>query len=494
MALGLIATIMLVSKANVVHGELERVESNVDGGHVTVFKLSVTPAAEPVPALKHRLMLRDIDLKHGNAASYYYRALLPVAETRKKILDQCGDEYYNWGSTDVPLDQLPLDKVHKAVALWNDSVMKSVRVATQRRECDWEWGIEELHGVDVLTFLLEEIQESRSISRALMLQVRAALAEKRTEDAIDLLRMNYRLARDVAREPLIVSSLVGMAISTLGHIEVIELIAQPGSPNLYWALSELPRPLVDTRSAIRAEMSLGLRMFPFIRDAETEEHSPEEWARLLAKAFIDTSQVFSNSDTHVVPSLDMMTGSRLAVTGMSLHAYPSAKSRLIAGGRDAKQIEAMPVGQVIAIDALREYLRIADDLEKWNYIPYQVMRTWKYSDPLYAHGLPAMITRGYGHALAATVLPAISAARNSEQRLGLQTDGIRAVEAIRMHTAETQRLPSSLDEVTVVPVPDNPLTGKPFEYRLDGDTAVLDLPAINGLPGVAWRFEIRLAE
>ena len=63
-----------------------------------------------------------------------------------------------------------------------------------------------------------------------------------------------------------------------------------------------------------------------------------------------------------------------------------------------------------------------------------------------------------------------------------------------MHAAQTGRLPKSLDEIKVVPVPENPATGKVFEYRLDDDTAILELPFRDGFPGTAWRFEITLAK
>ena len=41
-------------------------------------------------------------------------------------------------------------------------------------------------------------------------------------------------------------------------------------------------------------------------------------------------------------------------------------------------------------------------------------------------------------------------------------------------------LPAALADVTVVPVPLDPVTGKPFEYRLEGETAVLVGPATAG--------------
>ena len=73
-------------------------------------------------------------------------------------------------------------------------------------------------------------------------------------------------------------------------------------------------------------------------------------------------------------------------------------------------------------------------------------------------------------------------------------EGLRRREAIRLHAAETGNLPASLDEVTVVPVPKNPVTNEDYAYRLDGDTAVLELPASDGFPNVAYRYEIILAK
>ena len=42
----------------------------------------------------------------------------------------------------------------------------------------------------------------------------------------------------------------------------------------------------------------------------------------------------------------------------------------------------------------------------------------------------------------------------------------RYIEAIRMHAARTGELPAALDQLSVVPAPANPFTGRPFDYRL----------------------------
>ena len=50
----------------------------------------------------------------------------------------------------------------------------------------------------------------------------------------------------------------------------------------------------------------------------------------------------------------------------------------------------------------------------------------------------------------------------------------RAVEAVRLHAAANgARMPATLDAVKVVPVPLDPVTGAPFPYARDGETAAL---------------------
>src|SRR3954453_17767922 len=100
----------------------------------TVIRMTVTPAAEPIPALRHRLVARDVDLKPGNAAPYYYRAMLDLTPAMERIRKEFGDDYDNWyiSSADgTPLDKLPLDKVRKADSKANGIVPNYLRDAMQ---------------------------------------------------------------------------------------------------------------------------------------------------------------------------------------------------------------------------------------------------------------------------------------------------------------------------------------------------------------------------
>jgi hypothetical protein len=68
----------------------------------------------------------------------------------------------------------------------------------------------------------------------------------------------------------------------------------------------------------------------------------------------------------------------------------------------------------------------------------------------------------------------------SSIRLRRQLAALRAIEAIRAHLATGRGLPKAWSEVTAVPVPDDPLTGKPFDYRLDNGRAVIAAPPPAG--------------
>ena len=463
---------------------------------LTVYKMTVTPAPEPVPALAHNFIPRADTLRDGNAALFYLRSFANgiLSSAWKDIEKEHGEEDVNgtsgldaWYSIERPLDAATLEKVRFASLRFDTIVEQFVERATVRRDCDWGQQINELQGLEIIATLLPEVQESRSLARALMLRTRVAVADADYARAVDHLRMTYQLARNTAKAPFLVSGLVGIAEANMANAETIELIAAKDSPNLYWAIAELPRPFIDLVPSIRFEMTLGLRTFPFLLGPENTEHSPEEWARLIAAGAEDLQSALGNGGAN----LNDFTA-QAGVTGLAIVIYPEAKRRLIAAGIDVHRIEQMPVGQVLAIDAAREYRRIGDEFEKQWYLPYAVAKQRQEASDATIQG--NQLTGGLGRLLAGSLMPAVNSVRASGIRLEWQLNSLQAIEAIRMHAAQTGKLPVTLEEITVVAVPLNPLTEKPFAYRLDGATAILELPFSDGVPNVAWRFEIKLAD
>ena len=60
---------------------------------------------------------------------------------------------------------------------------------------------------------------------------------------------------------------------------------------------------------------------------------------------------------------------------------------------------------------------------------------------------------------------------------------LRCVEAVRFYAAgHDGKFPASFDDVKDVPVPDDPVTGKPFSYHVAGERAFLSATPFPGQP------------
>ena len=90
------------------------------------------------------------------------------------------------------------------------------------------------------------------------------------------------------------------------------------------------------------------------------------------------------------------------------------------------------------------------------------------------------------------ILPAVEKVHNATVRMDRKVAMMRTVEAVRLHMAATKSLPAKLSDVKVVPVPDDPLTAKPFEYAATEAGFTLTCPPGLGAIGrtVDYRYEV----
>lgn len=456
----------------------------------TVHRVVITPAAEPDLPLKYLLLPPYEKRKAGNSVPFYYRAILSLKDQPKDALKPFWDNYDRW--MDASPAKFPKEKVKPFLKKFG-SMFAELKIAAHREKTDWSWRLQDETGLEAISFLLPEVQEVRSLARLLVLKIRLEIAEGRYDDAVGSLQIGYRLSRDVAKPPTLINALVGIAIASLMDAEVLRMAGAPDAPNLYWALSKLPRPLIDMQPAMQYEMALPMKMFPSLKDAETADHSPEEWGRILGDAFLKLEYVNVG-----VPSGRLMKKkliSRLGMAGLAMRGYPRAKRDLIKWGYDAKRVEAMPVGQVIAIHQARTYRYMYQEQMKWSHLPYYQARAG------IARSEARLKEEGYFGSmgqtreilpLAALLLPAVSNAQMAGARLDSKTAGLQVLEAIRMYAAANDgALPKDLGDIKQVPVPKNPLTDEPFPYTSDGRNAVLLIPAPQGQPArVGWQLEI----
>ncbi len=470
-------------------------EQQRSASEVPTVHLSIAPAAATAPPVTDRLHL-PLDMREpGNSVSWWYRSILDFGRIREAgYFDTFNEKYDAW--MEGPVSDMPVEDVRTFMRQM-PSILESAHDAAQQRQTDWDLDIEELSGPDTIAFMLSEFQETRQLARLLILDARVAIADGRFDDAIRDLQTNYRLAQDVQQPQLIINGLIGIAITTMGHQTVAELIDAPDSPNMYWALATLPRPLHNMEEAMSYEVRICSRIFPWLENVD-HVRSNEEWRSEFRESLRSLEQVgMAQLGATERPTwlLDM------ASTGLVLRNYSRAKADLISWGYDAEEVELMPVGQVVAEHSSLLIRKVSERIERWVLLADSLPNGQAVWDALKAEEL-SLINEGMlgppilSHEtlpLVGLLLPAV----HSAWRATLVVEGklamLQTLEAIRMQAAVDGAWPESLDEVDVVPVPVNPVTGELFSFTKDGNHAVLEFPSPEPtIPQYGWRLELEL--
>ncbi|HYW77998.1 MAG TPA: hypothetical protein VE890_00410 [Thermoguttaceae bacterium] len=423
---------------------------------VPVTQLVLRPAGEPRQALKYRLLPKWIDRKSGNAAVIYNRCCLLLEENSD--WEEDAEKLYDL--FELPIAEIPLDEAKKLLGRYQ-YVLSQIALAAARDHCDWELFADEQ---DPITMMMPEISAIRGMARLLRYQASIQIIEGKLDEAIRTLQTGYALGRHMAEGPTLIHGLVGIAICGMMSSEVELLIQQPEAPNMYWALTALPRPLVDMRPGIEAEMNLLNYAFPELREVDDPRHGKAYWQTFsyrLADRFAKWGDFGMRDEPWKF---------QLMMAGMAIRGYPIARQALIDQGRPAAEVDAMPVPQVVAIYTLDTYNELRDEQFKWFMLPYHETRgRVDESQQRLREGMRREIIP-----LGSLLLPAISAAKFSVARNDRAIAMLRTIEAIRMDVADHDgRLPESLDDVEAVPVPRDPVTGEPFLYEKQGDTVLL---------------------
>jgi hypothetical protein len=417
---------------------------------IVPVRLTISPAAAPSPALKYDLLPDLKDQRPGNAALEYYRAFSPEwwgnirqAKTWEKITNAL---------------QVPLKDLSRQDLGWleQSTMLKQVDAAARREFVDWEMA--ERLRKEGFGLLLPDMQSLRQIGTLLAVRARLEIAEGRYDKALYTLQTGFALSRQVGDGVILIQMLVGVAIGQQMLAQLEDLIQQPGAPNFYWALTELPRPFFDLHKALQGEKMGLYGSLPALRDIESKPLTPEQQQELV------------NAYTYLESDHKPTWNDRLEVTSLVLRAYPEAKQALIAEGRKPEDVEALPALQVVLIHSLHQYQRIQDDMFKWYGLPYWEARPhFEQADKQFRQARARL--EGVPFILA---IPAIQKAAAAPVRLDRRIAALRCVEAIRLFAAaHGGKLPASLGDITEVPIPIDPMTGKAFAYRASGDRATL---------------------
>ena len=179
-----------------------------------------------------------------------------------------------------------------------------------------------------------------------------------------------------------------------------------------------------------------------------------------------------------------------ARSALVVQAYPEAKRALIAQGRPAVVIEAMPAVQVATLYTYQTYQEYRDDVLSSGraFLITRLTGAW-----MRRRGATTRFLRRRPFLkLFAMFLPAIQSSFPAAVRVDRQFDAIQCIEAIRMYAATHPGFPARLEDITEAPVPLDPMTGQPFSYRVDGDRATLIAGSARCPPAPDVRVPVRV--
>jgi hypothetical protein len=408
----------------------------------TVIRLTLQPTAAPKPALKYQLLPELKELNSGN----------PVQEYMKCFAEQ-QNFFFNKAVVDdreryqvMPLSELPL----KEMQMYRGrGPLKQADYAARLDTLNWQ--ILPRIKTDGVGTLLPDIQQLRMLAAALKVRFRLEVAEKRFEDALTTAKTMFALSRHLGEHPSLIGELVGMAIANLAVGPLEEMVQQPGCPNLYWALTDLPAPFISLRNGLQGSRVMLACHAEGIEDRHVM--TQQELDKLVAR-FSRTLQE--------IGLVKKDAGDELKSRLESEKHLAEARQRLIDSGLPEERVKAFLPLQVVLLDEKTKLEARLDDNLKVMTLPYWQFEA-QYQGPPATHDLSDELLRIFAGGL--------DKVRKAQARLEQRIALLRHAEAIRIYAAEHDgKLPESLNDIAV-PLPVDPFTGQPFRYSLDGPIA-----------------------
>jgi hypothetical protein len=406
-----------------------------------VVPLALSPAPVPVPALKYQLLPELRDLEPGNQIPAFYKCFMEqhAFYRSKDALAQ----REKWLA--APLADLAGEK---ELIGYGGSSTRQADYAARLDTVDW--AVLARLKVEGVQLLLPDVHQMRELARVLRVKLRGEVARKDYGTAVRTAQTMLALARAFEDHPTLIGTLVGVAVEHLTLDVLEEMIQQPGAPNLFWALTNLPDPVVGLRKGMQGERCWLGKEFDALRKADPI--APAELARLVS--LLDPIVVVSEGQK--IEKAGNWYARQLANPANAA----AAKTRLGKLGLKPEALDKLAPLQLVIMDDYARYEMIRDDLMKWSALPF-----WRLPADLDQEKLPP------GHFT--QLIPAYLKIREAEVQARQRVAMLQAAEAVRAYAAaHGGTLPPTLDAIQLPVYPD-PVTGKTFVYEVKDGTAVL---------------------
>lgn len=445
-----------------------------------VKKFTVTPAAEPRPALKYSLLPTLREKTPGNAALAYHRAF--TTRPTAKI----GDEAKQNETATTKFEGSAIQKINASKLEQHlqpySTLFQELDKASHCDRCEWEL-LPPRGSNDGMGVIFQQIGPAREAIQYLGLKVKLELKQNHYIEAAKWLTVGFQTAKHHGEAGALIQMLVGLAMENTLLERVEDWIARPDSPNLYWALTALPRPLIDSRIAFEGEAVYFDSAVP-----ENFIIGKKPMTAVLANRILDERLAKAKDPEKQLlgPDPDLTKLSKFVAktdrAGYTKFHFANATKDLLARGHTAKELDAMPQAQVLLLQGYEHFKELLDDQRKYLGLPYPdaevgLKRCLEKQKKMHADNETDAVLAFYMLTLPAMEKVFIAAGARSERKVA----ALRVIEAIRLHSATTNgQLPATLSDITIVPVPDDPIRNKPFNYICTGNTFTLSAPVPFG--------------
>lgn len=422
------------------------------GAEPKTIVVDLTPRAIETPLLKYRFVPREDELKPGNAVPI----LLRLPWEQRTWMEKVYPNLHKWD--DVPLT----DPKWKEYSDISPRFFDEMKRAAYRREANWEYPIGE---VPAMIIAIPDVQGLRTfLGNGLSSKAKYHLSRGELNEALEVIKVGITNSRHLANTPFIINQLVAAQIQRTMFDRTVDLISQPQSPNLYWGLSTIPKGILSLERTADFEGQMLALTFPFVNDLD-KPRTNEEWKKLFDQQLLHLSDTWGL----IVPKGEAKKKNTFG------HAEEVARRELPKLlGYSPQKVSQMTMEEVVLRWFVTHHQNIDAQYNAYMVLPPrealpQLLKLNRDSNDFYSHMNSSLID------LFKNPLFNYLTLQTNYRRI--QT--IRVIEAVR-HYAGTHggKFPYRLQDINDIPIPLDPLTDKPFIWKLEGKLATLSPPQL----------------
>jgi hypothetical protein len=422
------------------------------GAEPKIVVVDITPRAIETPLLKYRFVPREDELKPGNAVPI----LLRLPWEQRTWMEKVYPNLHKW-------DEVPLtDPKWKDYSDISPRFFDEMKRAAYRREANWEYPIGE---VPAMIIAIPDVQGLRTfLGNGLSSKAKYHLSKGELNETLEVIKVGITNSRHLANTPFIINQLVAAQIQRTMFDRTVDLISQPQSPNLYWGLSTIPKGILSLERTADFEGQMLVMTFPFVDDLD-KPRTKEEWKKLFDQQLLHLADTWGL----IVPKGEVKKKEAFA------EVEKLARKELTnVWGHTPEKIASMTMEEAVLRWFISNHKYLDDSYSAFMALPPRealprLIELNQDSNNFY-NKMDSKFFEFFKNPLFNYLT-----LQNNYRKIQI----LRVIEAVR-HYAGTHdgKFPVKLEEITDIPVPIDPITDKPFEWKVKDNEATLGSPQL----------------